>query len=194
MKSISVTDRRHIPELSHLNYFELVDPKNDHLVKPFLEMIGIDTDYPIQYVAAQHRNLQNKVVVNYMIVGEVQCNRKFLNSEWASLDDRMVAAAYQDPSLCKALCDQLNTTLDYNSFKDAIETKNGPKEQLPPNLLNKDEGVIAAQIRQLEDLLFQIRGSQFNEDGSLKTFDDYHNMTEKVETKYSKKRSRRKEK
>ena len=172
MKSVSVTDLKLIPELSHLNYFEMIDPKNDHLVNPFLEIMGMDLDYPLQYVAKQHRNLQNKVVINYMIIGETNINREHITGPWGSLTDRMIAAAYQDPSLCKELGSHLNTSLDYNAFKGG---RDQPDEQ--PSTADfpttDEERMITAQIKQLEELLLHIRGDQRREDGGYKYPHEY---------------------
>lgn len=187
MKAISVYDLKLIPELEKLSIFDLIHPDNDKLVNPFLAVMGFDLDYPLIYTVSQHRTLQNKVVVGYVIRGEVNINREHLSSEWATLYDRMVAAAYQDPTLCKALCEQMNTSLDYSAFHSAKETENPKPVDFPVNQCNPDEIVITEQIKQLEELLFHIRGSQYKKDGSLKMPADYHEVEEEVKPKRRKK-------
>jgi hypothetical protein len=174
MKAISVYDLKLIPELSHLNYFEMVDPKNDHLVNPFLKIMGFDLDYALQYTVSQHRTMQGTVEIGYVIRGEVNISRDFLTSEWATLDDRLIAAAYTDPSLCKAMCGQLNTSLNYTAFHDGGTAVPEAIEDFPECLTNPDEAEILEAMKQLEVLLLEIRGSQYKEDGSHKLPHEYH--------------------
>lgn len=179
MKAISVYDLKLIPELKHLTYFDMVHPDNDKIVNPFLAEMGFDLDYPLIYTVSQHRTLQNTVEIGYVIRGEVNISRAHLMGPWATLYDRMVAAAYTDPSLCVALCQQMNTSLDYTAFSSRGSNSPGtPSENFPEELCNPNEGEILAQIRELEELLFQIRGSQYKEDGSLKMPIDYHQAEE----------------
>jgi hypothetical protein len=101
----------------------------------------------------------------------------------------MVAAAYQDTSLCKELCNQLNTSLDYSAFHGVknIQDEDWEPKDVPPNICNPDEEIIAQQMHQLEELLLHIRGSQYKADGSLKMPEDYHIKPEDVEKKRKKK-------
>ena len=174
-KSISVTDLQLIPELSHLRMLDFVNPVNDKLIAPFLHRFGLDLDYSIVYIPCSHRNLQGKVVIGYLIAGEVRCDHEFLSSPFASAEDRIIAAGYRDLSLAEDMAASLSAVRDY-------QTTNGIA--LPRDQCNKDEKDILDQIKVLEDLLLLARGNPFKSDGSRKLmFED--------EAKEEKKRRKR---
>lgn len=169
MKSISATDLILFPELSHLRMLDVIDPKNTDLISPFLKKIGIDLDYPVQFIPSQHRNWQQQVVIAYMVVGELECNESFLSSEWATAEDRIIAAGYKDLSKAQDMARALSTARDYGS---------GLVEGFPPDLMNPDEPDIAMQIKVLEDLLLAVRGNPFKQDGSRFTLAEYGTVEE----------------
>lgn len=115
----------------------------------------------MQFIPSQHRNLQGKVVVSYQIVGEVEINASFLNSEWATGEDRMIAAGYRDHGLAKDLAQSMTIGRNYDG--------DGVIEALPPDMLNPDEELIAAQIRALDSVLLAVRGDPYKQDGSRAT-------------------------
>ena len=164
MKSISATDLILFPELSHLRMLDVIDPKNTELISPFLKLIGIDLDYPVQFIPSQHRNVQGQTVIAYMIVGELECNESFLSSEWATTEDRIIAAGYKDLGKAQDMARALTTARDYDS---------GVVEGFPPDLVNPDEDVISMQIKVLTDLLLLVRGSPFKQDGSRFTLAEH---------------------
>lgn len=191
MKAISVYDLKLIPELSHLTYFDMVHPDNDKLVNPFLEEMGFDLEYPLMYTVSQHRTLQNTVELGYVIRGEVNISRKHITGPWSSLYDRMVAAAVTDPSLCVELCRQMNTSLDYTAFTSRGSNSPGsPVDNFPEDLTDPDEQGILMQLQLLEEILFEIRGSQYKADGSLKMPADYHATEEEPKQRKRRKRSK----
>lgn len=167
MKTISVTDLKLIPELSHLRMLDFIDPKNDELIAPYLKVLGFDLEYPLEFKACQHRNLQGKVVIAYLIAGEVECNRAFLTGEFATVEDRIIAAGYSDMSLANQLSSSLSTSREYDS---------GIVEGFPPDLINPNEDDILGDIKVLEDLLLEVRGDPFKQDGSRKTLADQHTI------------------
>lgn len=178
MNSISATDLVLIPELSHLKAIEMIDPKNADLILPYLKVLGCDADFPVQFVPCQHRNLQGKVVVSYLICWEVECNDAFLSSSFASREDRIIAAAYKDVGLAQDLAAQQTSSRDYGS---------SPSDGFPPELTNKDEDDILAQIKQLDEILLLVRGDPYKSDGSRKLFDEAH-VTEIAPDKQRRKR------
>ena len=182
MKAISVFDLKLIPELKDMTIFDIVHPDNDKLVNPFLEIMGFDLQYPLMYTVSQHRTLQKDVKVGFVIRGELNVNRKHLTSEWSDVYDRVVAASYTDKSLCKELCEHMNSSLDYSAFHAGREDEVGKPSEFPQSLVNPDEDIITAQIRDLEAALFIIRGDQLKKDGSYKMPEDYHRQ-EEVEVK-----------
>jgi hypothetical protein len=181
MKTISVTDLKRIPELSHLRMIDFINPQNDLLVAPFLKVLGFDLDYPIEYMARQHRNLAGEVVIAYMVCGEVECNERFLRSAFATAEDRIIAAGYKDLSLASQMSNALSTSRNYDT---------GVVEGFPPDMTNPDEAAIVEQIEVLTNLLDQVRPDRFKEDGSLKTIVEYHTPAEpEVAKKERRKRS-----
>lgn len=181
MKTISVTDLKRIPELSHLRMIDFIDPKHDRLIAPFLKVLGFDLDYPIEYTARQHRNLAGEVVIAYMVVGDIECNERFLSSPFATVEDRVIAAGYKDLGLAKQMSSALSTSRNYDS---------GTVEGFPPDMSNPDEAAILEQLQVLENLLEVVRPNRYKEDGSLKTMKEYHTPPEpEVAKKERKKRS-----
>jgi hypothetical protein len=168
MKAISVYDLQVIEELAHLSIFDLVHPDNDKVVKPFLEIMGFDTEYPLHYTVSQHRTWANEVKIGYVIRGEVSIARKDLNGPWGTVLDKLVAADYQGGGLLQDMLSLMSTKLDYNAFHDCREPDPETLEQFPACLKNPDELELLAQIRQLEDILFEIRGNPYASDGNLR--------------------------
>jgi len=180
MKTVSVTDLMLIPELSHLRMIDFIDPRNDLLIAPYLRLLGFDTDYPVEYIPSQHRNMQGKVVIAYQIVGEIECNERFLSSSFATVEDRIIANGYKDLSLANQMSQALSTSRSYA----------GESEAFPSDQCNPDEAAIVEQINVLETLLDVVRPERFKEDGSLKTIVEYHTpAVEVVAKKERKKRS-----
>lgn len=164
MKTISVTDLKRIPELAHLRMVDFIDPKNDALIAPFLKILGFDLDYPIEYLARQHRNLEGKVVIAYMIAGEVECNERFLSSPFCTMEDKIIVAGYTDMSLANEMARSLSTNRDIQ----------GVAEAFPAELANPDEQVILDQINVLQNLIEQVRPGMYKECGGMKTMAEYH--------------------
>lgn len=156
MKNISSTDLLLIPELSHLRMLDIINPEYDSLIAPFLKTIGFDLDYAIEYIPCQHRNMQGKVVIAYVIAGEVEINNAFQTSVWATHEDHMIAAGYRDIGLAKELAERFTACREYGDSSDGF----------PPDQSNPDEKEIIKQIRVLEELLFIARGNLHKNDGS----------------------------
>jgi hypothetical protein len=170
VKTISVTDLKLIDGLSHLNYMEMVHPSNDQLVGKYLDMIGIDITKPLEYRAYQHRNLQGKVVVNFLIAGDLKLDRKSLTSQFSTYEDRLIASSIYDRSLFEQLHELGNTSPTYGGTAPDEDVPTRESEEC-----KEDELKIAKEIAMLEDILYHIRGSQVNPDGSFKTMDEYVN-------------------
>lgn len=169
MKTISVTDLKLIPELSHLNYVEMIHPDNDDLVNSFLEKMGFDILKPLEYRAYQHRNMQGQVVINFLIAGEISQDRKYLTGPFGSFEDRKIVAGMRDKSLFEELHSLGSRCHDYGLSSSIDE--NVPNREEDEH--KAEEKRIAAEISLLEDVLYHVRGSQFKLDGSFKTPYDY---------------------
>lgn len=169
---ISFRDLMVCSQLSHIkNEVELLSIANDDLVSSILDKIGFDVDYPILYVPSKHRDMQNKVAVGFMVVGEISLNRSFVNSFLCSATERMIAACYTDPTLTKELSRLSGNRVNYQAMlQDGVE---GEGDELPEDMLEPDRHVVAAQIAQLIEIRDAIRGNYYNEAGDIKTFAEY---------------------
>lgn len=169
-KTISMRDLLKVSWLSHCNEVMLLDPEMDEDVNRALATVGFDTEYPLEYFAAQHRDMSGRVAIGYMIAGEVQCNRAHLTSKYATLEDVLIASAYLDTSLTEELgkLRGLSRTYDNNlSLEDDFE-RNYPKE-----LVQLNWNDIERQIYELNELCVHIRGPKHSDSGGLKTTQEY---------------------
>ena len=182
MKIYSVTDLMLIPELSHLRQLDFIDPANTELLKPFLKILGYDLDYPIQFIPSRHRNLQGQVVISYQIVGDIECNESFLNSVWCTSEDRMIVAGYNDLTISEDMAAAMTACRPYGDT--GAHDDGFPLDQCEP-----DEKETLDQIKQLEELLLQIRGNPYRKDGSMATLDQFgvYEKPDKVRRKPEKK-------
>jgi hypothetical protein len=94
----------------------------------------------------------------------VDINSNFLNSSFATAEDRIIAAGYKDISLANEMSRSLSTSREYS----------GVAEAFPAELSNPDEAAIMEQIEVLQNLIDQVRPNMRREDGSLKTIFEYH--------------------
>jgi hypothetical protein len=149
---------------------EMVHPDNDKLVAHYLDMLGFDMTGPVEYRAYQHRNMQGDIVVNFTIAAEMKLDRKSLTSPFSTYEDRLIAASIYDRSLFEQLHELGNTSPTYgsNAIDDNIPVKEAEEYR-------EEEAKIAKEIAQLEEILYHIRGSQQNPDGSFMTMEDYKN-------------------
>ena len=176
-KAYSFTDLLTLPSLSHLNEITMLHPSNDHLVADVLEQIGVDLDRGVYYVPSKHRNMQGNIVLSYQAVCELSLKKKWLNSGFFDLTDRLVVAGRTDPSLAREMSYLTGQSHQYSPDEDytGLEEDDFPQDQLEPDWV-----FLQSQIAQLEEVRDSIRGNPYNAAGSLKTFDEY---AEDFETK-----------
>jgi hypothetical protein len=153
------------------NEIELLDVKYDYEVSKILDAIGIDTEYPVSYLPSKHRDMQGKIAVGFMAVGDISLNRSFINSYLCNTTERMIAASYSDPSLTRELGALMGHQVNFRSLLDDEAEFDG--EELPEDQLEPDRREVAAQIKALAEIRDQIRGSMYNDAGDLKTFMEY---------------------
>jgi hypothetical protein len=171
-RTISFRDLLVCEELAHIkNEIELLHPDNDDLVADILSKIGFDVEYPVLYVPSKHRDMQNKIEVGFMAVGEISLNRSFINSPMCSITERMVAASYTDPTMTRELAGLMGHSINYKVLLSEDAEYDG--EELPNEMLEPDREHVAKQIKQLADIRDAIRGDMYNEAGDLKTFAEY---------------------
>jgi hypothetical protein len=155
-----------------MSEFDMLRIENDNLILGYLEQLGIDTQYSVQYIPSQHRNLQNKVVVGFQAIGEIQCNRKFLNSAYCLPIERIAAYGYQDRSLTAELASLSGTQLNHDAFHEGHINENVEDpyigEWVEPTYL-----VMENQIAALAGIRDNIRGPMFDDSGSPKMREQY---------------------
>lgn len=161
----SFRDLRLIPELSKFNEIQLIHPDMDKAVNKYLGQLGFDLDYAVQYVPANHRDMQGNVGVGFRAVGEISINRSFINSPLCSITERMIAAFHTDPGLARELAALMGNSI---SFKDTEYEGDTSEEDFPENLIEPTYNEVSQQIKALEAIRDELRGSPYNEDGSLK--------------------------
>lgn len=159
----SFRDLLRIPALSELNEIQLLHPAMDSTVNAYLAQLGFDLNHAILYVPAKHRDLSGKVAVGFRAVGEISDNREFLTSRLCTITERLVASANKDPSLCRELCNLMGNSIN-------LSDGDGPADEqdYPDDLVEQDFDNVASEIRNLEKLRDQIRGTPYDEAGALK--------------------------
>lgn len=164
---LSFRDLLLISDLSQYNEIELLHPSMDDLVNPYLGKLGFDLDYGIVYEPSKHRDLQGKVAVGFRVLGELNINRRIINSDLCTVEDRFIAAGYQDPSLVRELGPLMGTRLDYRAFhgeEDGEEYEDFLAEDIEPSYAE-----VTREIALLTAIRDQIRGDIYNEAGSIKS-------------------------
>lgn len=172
MKVFSVTDLMLIPELSHFRQIDFIKPENTEKLLPFLKILGYDVLYPIVFRPSKHRNLQNQVVISYQIIGDIELNSSFQDSVWCTAEDKIIARGYTDLTVSEDMAAIMTAC---RSYGDTGSHDDGfPVDQCEP-----DEKEVLAQIKQLEELLLQIRGNPYRKDGSIATLDQHGQVESK---------------
>jgi hypothetical protein len=152
-----------------LNEIDLLQIKNDDLVNSVLAELGFDITKPILYVPAKHRDLSGKVGVGFRAVGDIDpTDRKFLNSSLCQPIERLIAASKTDMSLCRELAKLTGSTVELRDDGAVDEADDYPDELTEP-----DEEAVAKQILVYENVRDAIRGTPYNEQGALKTPQEY---------------------
>lgn len=168
---MSFRDLQRIPELSHLREPDMLSIANDKLINSFLSQLGFNTDAAVFYEVAKHRDLQNKVAVGFRAVGTITQDRAYLNSPMCTPIERMIAASQTDMSLTRELA-KLSGTSSHSELTNNAASLSSDSQQ-DSEYTEPDCDEVAAQIKQLEELRDFIRGSAYNEYGSLKTAEEY---------------------
>lgn len=174
MRTCSFRDLLVCEELSHIkNEISLLHPSNDGVMERILGAIGFDVAYPIAYIPSKHRDMQGKVAVGYVAVGEISCNRNFINGKLSTTEDRIIAAGYQDISLARELASLSGQS---RSFAEFVEVEAADEESVnydSANEVEPDYTFVESQIKQLAEIRDTIRGSMYNSWGEVKTLAEY---------------------
>lgn len=164
----SFRDLQRIPALKGLTETQLLSIERDDLVNQYLAELGFDITKAILYVPAKHRDLSGKVAVGYRAVGDINQDRKWLNSSMCLPIERLIAASKTDMSLTRELAKLMGSNVDLRD--DGVVEE---PEDFPDELTEPDADDVAHQILILESIRDQVRGSPYNEQGALKTPQEY---------------------
>lgn len=168
---ISFRDLRVIPELAQYNEIELLHPSNDKMMAKYLEVLGFNTDAPVQYIPNKHRDVQGNVGVGFRAVGTIAVDSEFLGSHMATMEDRIMATFFKDPSLARELAQMLNTGISFIDADDALSEDD--QDEFPEEHIEPDYEEVSAELKALEILRDSVRGSMMNESGAPKTYAEY---------------------
>jgi hypothetical protein len=97
-------------------------------------------------------------------------NSEYLRGPLATLEERMVGAYIQDPSLCYEMCALLGSK---TSFKDDVCASEDPSADWPQSDTEKDFKEVSRKIWDMQQYRDKVRGDPYNEKGSLKTPAEY---------------------
>lgn len=168
---ISFRDLRVIPELAQYNEVELLHPSRDKMMAKYLEQLGFNTDAPVQYIPNKHRDMQGNVGVGFRAVGTIAVGSEFLESRMATMEDRILATYFTDPSLARELAQMMNTGISFSDGDD--NSLLDDEDEFPEELTEPDFPEVEAALKELEQLRDSIRGSMYNESGAPKTYGEY---------------------
>ncbi len=160
MQCISLRDIKIIPQFSKITELELIHPKYDNVVQEILKHIGFDIEYPIEYVPSIHRDMQNNVGLGFRVVGEVDCNRKWISSPICDITSILVAASYLDVSLMRELAEMCIKSPDYDSlaWEDLGVCDRGDYGVEPTPIEEEGWQEVEEEIKMLERMRDIIRG------------------------------------
>jgi len=172
MISISFSDMLLVDEFKGLREIDLLPVEIDSKVLPYLYEVGMDTNKGYQVVVNKHRNKQNKIVIGFLWAGEIRIDSAFRESPFCSATDRIIMSSKKDFSLTQELCQLQGGGLNYSKFSSE-EDERDEKDYLELELYEKDYVEVSSYLKTLEDVIFNVRGSPYNEWGSLKTLEQY---------------------
>lgn len=165
---ISFRDLQRIPFLSSYSEVELLQVSMDAKVNLALGQLGFNLDAPILYVPVKHRDMAGGVGVGYRAVGEINNDKAYLDSPVCPQIERLIWASRQDMSLARLLARMMGHSINLSDDSGAEEDPFIGEEYLEP-----DCEEVTAEIRILENLRDELRGSPYNEFGALKTPKEY---------------------
>jgi hypothetical protein len=170
-KVVSFRDILLAEELAHIkNEIELLDIKNDDIVKKVLKQLAFDCEYGVAYIPTKHRDMRGKIAIGFQCVGEVTLNRDLLNSSVCDATDRLVATSHRDVGFAKELASMMGAQVDLSRDDDAEYV---PEEDFDESQVEDDYEFVLKQIKQLEEVRDMVRGSMYNAAGDVKTYEEY---------------------
>ena len=175
---LSFRDLRLIPELSQYSEIDLLHPSMDDTVNKWLEEFGFNTNAPVQYIPNKHRDMQGNIGVGFRAIGTIAVGSEFLDTPLATMEDRILATFFTDPSLARELASMLNTGI---RFADVPESYDESDDDFPEELIEPDYPEVSKEIALLETIRDAVRGPMYNESGAPKTYKEYAEYYETTE-------------
>lgn len=166
---ISFRDLRLIPALAQYNEVELLHPSMDGIVNECLEQLGFNTSAGVEYIPNNHRDMQGNTGVGFRAVGTMDTAAAFLGTSMATMEDRILAAFFKDPSLAREMAQMLNASVAFGDEVRMFEDE----EEFPEELMEPDYEEVSEELKKLEALRDSIRGPMYNESGAPKTPQEY---------------------
>ncbi len=178
MRSISMRDILRVSWLSKYTENDLLSIYRDEEVNKALAIIGFDIEEGITYLPCLHRDMKNKIDIGYLISGDTQINKAWIDSPFSSLTDRLESVCYQDVSLFRQLSQLGMAVREYGGEKVETDDFGYEAEEFPEDQLEPDYREAGAKIQQLAEIRNSIRGPMYSESGSLKTPKEYMSWME----------------
>lgn len=163
----SISDLTKLDQFKGKKQFEIIHPDNDFDVLAACYPIGLDIDAGYTYRACQHRNLQNKIVVGIRLEGSYRTDSEFRRSICYTPEVQILSNIRQDISLVQELCKMSGSSFNYGNVLDA----DAPEER-EEDVEGCDE--IMMQVKQLQMIIDEVRGSPYNDYGNLKSWKEWN--------------------
>ena len=164
----SFRDLKLIPEFANKTEREMVRLEFDDIMNEALSQLGFSMKAPILYVPSLHRDMRGNVAIGYRAVGQVNEDPAYLNSPLCPLIERLIVAARRDPSLASELASMIGGGINLDDDYAAEPQKEVEDDYIEPNW-RRDERF----INELTDFRDMVRGSPYNETGTLKLPHEY---------------------
>lgn len=184
MISWSLSDLQLISAFKDMSEFDMLKIENDELLQKYLYILGMDVpDFPMMFFPCIHRNLQDKIVMGYKVIGECRCDRAYKDSYMAGITERLLISAFNDTSLMKEIAELSYKVRDIEEFVNDNDSIDFDEDRalFPADQLEPDWEVNEQKLKELGDILLSIRGPQYGPSGSLKTNEEYKAWAEERE-------------
>lgn len=159
---ISFRDLQLCPALQHFNEIELLHPSKDDLVNWHLEKLGFNINATIEYVPNNHRDMQGNVGIGFRAVGTVNTDSSYMKSKLATIEDRIMAAYFKDPSLAREMASMLGAGIRFTDIPNNYDIDD---EDFPEDFIEPDYEDVREELKRLVEIRDQIRGGLRKEFG-----------------------------
>jgi len=158
----SFRDVLRIPEFKGLNQFDLLDPKMDGKVQPYLFSLGGDTNRTTSIQACKHRSTETKqALVGYRYACHERMDKAWTDTRQCSMSARIHSQV--DKELASDMIKMCQEGVNWESFEKyaiAVETKKA-KGKLVIEDVEAEEDYYSdlEEMAILRDIQMSIRGS-----------------------------------